>query len=110
MADFFWSEAQSDEEIARAEARLAKLERMEKNVQRPMIEGEIPLENFKEHQAQIESERARLKSTVDVIKGQRELVKADFEIALDLARQFDFLFDKGNYDERRLLCETVFKR
>ena len=38
------------------------------------------------------------------------MVKADFEIALQLATQFDFLFEKGTYDEKRLLCETVFKR
>ena len=44
------------------------------------------------------------------IKQRQHLVKADFEIALELATQFDFLFEKGNYDERRLLCETVFKR
>lgn len=37
-------------------------------------------------------------------------MKADFEIALQLATQLDFLFDKGNYDEKRLLCETVFRR
>ena len=37
-------------------------------------------------------------------------MKADFEIALQLATELDFLFDKGNFEERRLLCETVFKR
>ncbi|MFC1940615.1 hypothetical protein ACFLXO_08055 [Chloroflexota bacterium] len=44
------------------------------------------------------------------IRQRQHLGKADFEIALQLAIQFDFLFDKGNHDERRLLCETVFKR
>ena len=33
-----------------------------------------------------------------------------FEIALQLATELDFLFNKGNFDERRLLCETVIKR
>ena len=37
-------------------------------------------------------------------------MKADFEIALQLATELDFLFDNGNFEERRLLCETVFKR
>ena len=37
-------------------------------------------------------------------------MKADFEIALQLASEFDFLFEKGDNDERRLLCETIFKR
>ena len=35
---------------------------------------------------------------------------ADFEIALQLAAELDFLFEKGTFDEKRLLCETVFKR
>ena len=37
-------------------------------------------------------------------------IRADFEIALQLASELDFLFAKGNMDERRLLCETVFKQ
>jgi len=47
---------------------------------------------------------------VDAIKQRQHLVKADFEIALQLATELDFLFEKGNFDERRLLCETVLKR
>ena len=35
---------------------------------------------------------------------------ADFEIALQLATELDFLFEKGSFDEKRLLCETLFKR
>ena len=31
-------------------------------------------------------------------------------MALELATQLDFLFEKGNFDEKRLLCETVLKR
>jgi len=38
------------------------------------------------------------------------LVQADFEVALELTTQLDFLFKKGTFDERRLICETVFKR
>jgi hypothetical protein len=37
-------------------------------------------------------------------------VKADFEIALQLATEQGFLFDMGNFDERRLLCKTTLKR
>jgi hypothetical protein len=37
-------------------------------------------------------------------------VKADFEVALQLTTELGFLFDRGNFDERRLLCEAVFKR
>jgi hypothetical protein len=47
---------------------------------------------------------------VNTIKYRRNLVKADFGIAVDLAKQLDFLFEKGTSDERQLLCETVFKR
>ena len=32
------------------------------------------------------------------------------EIALQLATQLDFMYEKGNFDQRRLLCETVLKR
>jgi hypothetical protein len=44
------------------------------------------------------------------MKSRQHLVRADFEIALQLAMELDFLFYKGNCDEKRLLCETVFKR
>lgn len=64
------------------------------------IEEEIPFDDFKEHRARIEAEKARLKNTVESIKQREHLVKADFEIALQLANELDFLFDKGNFDER----------
>ena len=83
---------------------------MEKNLQQLVIEEEISFIDFKEHRSRIEAERARLNNTVDVIRQRQHLVKADFEIALQPATQLDFLFDKGNFDERRLLCETVLKR
>jgi len=67
---------------------------MEKNLQRLVIEEEISHQDFKEHRSQIEAQRSRLTNTV----------------ALQLATQLDFLFDKDNYNEKRLLCETVFKR
>jgi len=38
------------------------------------------------------------------------LIKAGFELALDLATQLDFLFEKGNFDQRRLLRGNVLKR
>ncbi len=31
-------------------------------------------------------------------------------VALQLATELNFLFTRGNFDEKRLLCETVFKR
>ena len=38
------------------------------------------------------------------------LVRADFEIALQLASALDRLFENGDNDERRLLCETLFNQ
>jgi hypothetical protein len=40
----------------------------------------------------------------------QSLARADFEIALQLASELDFLFENGDSDERRLLCETLFKQ
>jgi len=83
---------------------------MEKNLQRLAMEGGISFEYFREYRAEIEAERARLNDTVEMIKCGRNLVKADFEIALNLSKQLWFFFEKGTFAERRLLCETVFKR
>ena len=44
------------------------------------------------------------------MKSCQTLAKADFEIALQLSSELDFLFENGDNDERRLLCGTVFKR
>jgi len=106
----FEAEASGDGELKKAETRLVKLARMEKNLQRLVIEEQISFEDFKEHRSQIEAERARLKNTVDAVRQRQHLVKADFEVALELATQLDFLFEKGTFDEKRLICETVFKR
>jgi len=110
LADWFETEANSNDELKKAETRLAKLERMERNLQRLVIEEGISFKDFKEHRSRIEAERARLRNTVDAIRQRQHLVKADFEITPQLATELDFLFDKGNFDERQLLCETVLKR
>ena len=83
---------------------------MEQNLQQLVLEEEITLADFKEHRIKIEVERARLQNVVDVISQRQHLIKADFEVALQLAAELDFLFEKGTFDEKRLLCETVFKR
>ena len=110
LAEFFDSEANTNDELQKAEARLLKLERMEKNLQRLAMEEEISFGDFKGHRAQIESERARLNTTIDSIKQRQHLVKADFEIALQLSTELNYLFKEENFDEKRLICETVFKR
>ncbi len=75
-----------------------------------MLEEEITLADFKKHRIKIEAERAGLQNIVDALKQRQHLIKADFEVALQLATELDFLFEKENVDEKRLLCETVFKR
>jgi hypothetical protein len=74
------------------------------------MEEEISIADFKDNRARIEAERSRLRTTVDGIQQRQHLIKADFEVALQLATQLGFLYEKGNLDERRLLCETVLKR
>ena len=90
-------------------ARLAKLEKVGKNLQRLVIEEEISFEDFKEHRTRLEAERAKLRNLGEAIRSRQHLVRGDFEIALQLAGELGFLFSRGNFDEKRLLCETVFK-
>jgi predicted nucleic acid-binding Zn-ribbon protein len=82
---FFTEEAEGDGQLKAAEARLTKLERMEKNLQRLYMEEDISLADFKENRAQIEAERSRLRTTMDDIRQRQHLIKADFEVALELA-------------------------
>jgi len=110
LSRFFNEEVEGDGQLKAAEARLTKLERMEKNLQRLYMEEEISIADFKENRAQIEAERSRLRTTVDGIRQRQHLIKTDFEVALQLATQFDYIYENGNFDQRRLLCETVLKR
>jgi len=110
LAKWFEEEDNTNKELKEALARLAKLERMEKNLQQLAIEEEISIADFKEHRTRIESERARLNVTVDAIKQRQHLVKADFEVALQLASELKYLYENGDFDEKRLLCEVIFKR
>jgi len=59
---------------------------------------------FQEH-AQIEG-RHRLRITVDGIR-QNQLDRADFEVALELATSFDFLYQNGILTRGACWCETV---
>ena len=45
------------------------------------------MSDFKEHRIHIEAERAKLKNTIDVLSQRQHLVKADFEVALQLATE-----------------------
>jgi len=68
-----------------------------------------PAENYEQifwlTQRSIEQHRPSFK-----LVSHQTLVKADFEIALQLVGELDLLFEKGDNGERRLLCETAFKR
>jgi len=110
LNNWFSNEMDANGDLKNTEARLLKLEKMEKNLQQLMLEDEISISDFKEHRIRIEAERVRLKNTVDMLSQRQHMVKADFEVALQLATELDFLYDKANFDERRLLCETVIKR
>lgn len=56
LSDFFAAEAEGDGELKAAEARLTKLDRIQKNLQRLFVEEELSLTDFKEHRSQIEAE------------------------------------------------------
>jgi len=77
-----WSETEStgDGELQQAQQRLVKLELMERNLQRLVIEEDISFADFKEHRTRIEAERTNLKNLVEAIGSRRSLVKADFEM------------------------------
>ena len=47
---------------------------------------------------------------MEIIKFRQTLAKADFEIALQLSSELDFLFENGDNGERRLFYGTLFKR
>ena len=113
LARWFENEDNGDQELKRAEARLVKPRQMEENLQRLAIEEGISFQDFREHRehrAVIEAERAKLNDLIETIRSRRNLVKADFQMALNLAKQLDFLYDKATFAEKRLLCETVLRR
>jgi len=53
---------------------VARLEKVERNLQRLVIEEENSQKDFKEHRSQIEAESARLTNTVDTIKQQQHSI------------------------------------
>ena len=57
----------------------------------------------------MEGEEATLKLRIDFITRHQTLFAADFELALDIACNLGWLYGKGNFEERRLLVETLFK-
>jgi DNA invertase Pin-like site-specific DNA recombinase len=92
---WFAAESGGGEELLQAQKRLAKLERMGKNLQQLVIEEEISFKDFKEHRARIEGEKANLKTLVDTISHGQNLVRADFEMALQLASSLTFCSQKA---------------
>ena len=83
---------------------------MEKNLQELVLEEEISKDDFKQHRMRIEAEKANLKDLVETIRSRMRFVRGDFETALEIARNLDLLYKFGDDENRRLLCETVFRR
>lgn len=107
---WFANENKDSAELEQAKQRLAKLDRMEKNLQELVLEEQITRDDFKQHRLHIEAERANLRDLVETISSQRRFVRGDFETALETASKLDLLYQTGNNDNRRLLCETVFRQ
>ncbi len=111
LASWFNAEANEDGELKRAESKLAKHERVEKNLQRLAIEEEVSFEDFTEHRPRIEAEKARLKNTVDAISQCQHLMKAGFEIACSWLVSLTFFLIKGTLMNEVCcvrLCLNVF--
>ena len=64
---------------------MAKLDRMENNLQILFVKKETSLADFKMYHSRIEAERHRLKNTIDAIRQRQNLMMADFEITLEMA-------------------------
>ena len=107
---WFAAENKDNEEVEQAIQRLGKLDRKEKMLQELVLEGEISKEDFKEHRMRIEAERAELEDLVDVTTTRRGLIRADFDTALEIAGKLDLLYENGDNNNRRLLCEALFRQ
>ena len=110
LEEWFASENKDNSEFEKANNRLDKLDRMEKNLQELVLEEEISKDDFKQHRMRIEAEKANLKDLVETIRSRMRFVRGDFETALEIARNLDLLYKFGDDENRRLLCETVFRR
>ncbi len=110
LSKWFAAENNGDEELERARQRLLKLDRMENHLQEMLLEEDVSKEDYREHRTRIEAERANLRDLLTTVSTRRGLIRGDFEIALELASKFDLLFENGDNNNRRLLCETVFKQ
>ena len=58
----------------------------------------------------IEAERANLRDIVDTVSSRKHLIRGNFETALETVSKLDLLYENADNDNRRLLCETVFRR
>ena len=110
LRKWFSTENSDSEEWEQAKQRLAKLDRMEQTLQELLLEEEISKEDFKKRRVRVQAERTNLRYLVDTIETRRGLVRTDFEFALQLANRLDSIFEKGDNDTRRLLCETIFRQ
>jgi len=107
---WFDNENKDNMELEQAKQRLTKLDRMEKNLQELVLEEQISRVDFKQHRLRIEAERANLRDMVETVSSRKRLVRGDFETALETVSKLDLLYENADNDNRRLLCETVFRR
>jgi hypothetical protein len=110
LRKLFNTENSNNDEWEQAKQRLAKLERMEKTLQELLPEEEISKEDFKERRLRIQAEKTNLKYLVDTIESRRGLVRTEFEAGLQLVNKLDSVYENGDNNIRRLLCEIVFKQ
>ena len=99
-----------DSELSRARQRLEHLVTKRKNINRMAAEEIISWDEFRELRDEVESEEASLRARIDFITNHQTLLAADFDLALDIACNLSWLYEKGDFEERRLLIETLFKR
>ena len=98
-----------DSELNRTRQRPEFLTTKRKNINRMAAEQIIGWDKFKELRDEVEGGEATLKSRIDFITKHQTLFAADFELALDIACNLGWLFLKGNFEERQLLAEALFK-
>ena len=97
-------------ELSKTRQRLEFVANKKKNINRMAAEEVISWDEFRELRDEVEKEEAELTSRIDFITRHQTLFAADFELALDIVCNLNWLYEKGNLDERRLLLEALFKR
>jgi hypothetical protein len=97
-----------DSELNHARQRSEFMATKRKNINRMAAEEIISWDEFKELRDELENDEAKLKERIDFITRHQTLFAADFELALDITCNLDWLYEKGSFEERRLLLRDAF--